>query len=85
TAAYSWHPPAKRALPGALLAGAASIAKIAIAPILALVTVNLGWRAALVTLSVAGLLWCVVWLATWQDGPYISGAKGSATSPTTTA
>ncbi|WAC58165.1 MFS transporter [Gordonia sp. SL306] len=85
TAAYSWHPPAKRALPGALLAGAASIAKIAIAPILALVTVNLGWRAALVTLSVAGLLWCVVWLATWQDGPYISGAKGSATSATTTA
>ena len=33
TAAYSWHAPARRGLPGALLAGAASISKIAIAPI----------------------------------------------------
>ncbi|MCX2963497.1 MFS transporter [Gordonia aquimaris] len=87
TAAYSWHPPARRALPGALLAGAASIAKIAIAPILAVITVNLGWRAALITLSVAGLLWCVVWLATWKDGPYIAGGKqpkgsGDSTSVT---
>lgn len=78
TAAYSWHPPAKRALPGALLAGAASIAKIAVAPVLAVISVSLGWRAALITLAIAGVLWCVVWLATWKDGPYIAGGKSTS-------
>ncbi len=54
TAAYSWHAPAKRGLPSALLAGAASIAKIAVAPALAFVTVTFGWRYALVALAVIG-------------------------------
>jgi MFS transporter, ACS family, hexuronate transporter len=75
TAAYSWHHPSKRALPGALLAGAASIAKIAVAPLLAVISVGLGWRAALITLAIAGVLWCAVWLAAWKDGPYIAGGK----------
>lgn len=70
TSAYSWHPPTRRGLPSALLAGAASISKIAIAPLLAVVTVSLGWRAALVALSIAGALWCAVWLLTWREGPY---------------
>ncbi|MFW0796595.1 MFS transporter [Gordonia sp. CPCC 205515] len=78
TAAYSWHAPARRGLPSALLAGAASIAKIAIAPVLAIITVSLGWRAALVSLAVAGVLWCVIWLASWQDGPYIASSKKAA-------
>ncbi|MFW0785513.1 MFS transporter [Gordonia sp. CPCC 206044] len=82
TAAYSWHPPARRALPGALLAGAASIAKIAVAPVLALITVSLGWRAALLALAIAGALWCVVWLVTWTDGPYIAGGKAASASST---
>ncbi|TXG89936.1 MFS transporter [Rhodococcus rhodnii] len=84
TAAYSWHPPAKRGLPGALIAGAASISKIAVAPILAVVTVSLGWRAALVTLAIAGVLWCVVWLATWREGPYIARAAGADATPAAT-
>ncbi len=81
TAAYSWHPPARRALPGALLAGAASISKIAIAPLLAVITVTFGWRWALISLAIGGLAWCVVWLATWRNGPYIASgktAKGTA-------
>lgn len=71
TAAFSWHEPSKRGLPGALIAGAQSIAKIAIAPALAVVTATLGWRAALSVLAVAGLIWCVVWMFTWREGPYI--------------
>lgn len=70
TAAYSWHPPARRGLPSALLAGAASIAKIAVAPVLALITVGFGWRAALICLAVAGIVWCVVWVFVWREGPY---------------
>ncbi|OPX13838.1 MFS transporter [Gordonia sp. i37] len=80
TAAYSWHPPAKRGLPSALLAGAASIAKIAIAPALAVVTVSLGWRAALVCLAAAGLLWCVIWLAVWREGPYTTNGAARESS-----
>ena len=34
TAAYSWHPPAKRGLPGAFLMGSGSVAKILLAPVL---------------------------------------------------
>ncbi|NDV10277.1 MFS transporter [Rhodococcus sp. IEGM 248] len=75
TAAYSWHPPARRALPGALLAGSASVAKIAVAPLLAYVTVTMGWRSALVALSVAGVAWCVVWVALWRQGPYVGSNK----------
>ncbi|PBC54962.1 MFS transporter [Rhodococcus sp. ACPA1] len=70
TATYSWHPPARRGLPGALLACAASIAKIAIAPMLAYVAVAWGWRSALVALSIIGLGWCVLWLLVWSEGPY---------------
>ncbi|MGV9669953.1 MFS transporter [Gordonia sp. NPDC003504] len=82
TAAYSWHPPARRGVPSALLAGAASIAKIAIAPVLAVVTVSLGWRAALICLSVAGVVWCVVWLGTWREGPYTKGGVKKASDDT---
>ncbi|MBV6761787.1 MFS transporter [Rhodococcus opacus] len=75
TGAYSWHAPAKRGLPSALLAGAASIAKIAVAPALAFVTVTFGWRYALVALAAIGVLWCVVWLTVWSEGPYIRSGK----------
>ena len=57
TAAYSWHPPAKRGLPGAMLAGSASVAKIALAPVLTFIAVHYGWRAAVLSLSVLGLVW----------------------------
>lgn len=75
TAAFSWHPPAKRGLPGALLAGSASLAKIAVAPALAVVTVTWGWRAALVCMAVLGVLWCLVWFPSWSVGPYIRSGK----------
>ncbi|EEN87120.1 ACS family hexuronate transporter-like MFS transporter [Rhodococcus sp. OAS809] len=75
TAAFSWHPPAKRGLPGALLAGSASLAKIAVAPALAFVTVTWGWRAAVVCMAVLGVLWCVLWLPLWSQGPYIRSGK----------
>ncbi|OYD66672.1 sugar phosphate permease [Rhodococcus sp. OK302] len=74
SAAYSWHAPARRGLPGAILTCSASIAKIAIAPILAYVAITWGWRSALVALAISGLLWAVLWLAVWKEGPYGSSA-----------
>lgn len=75
TAAYAWHPPARRALPGALLAGSASISKIAIAPLLTVITVGFGWRWALFALAAAGMVWAVVWLSVWRPGPYIASGR----------
>lgn len=73
TAAYSWHPPEKRGLPGAWITSGASIAKIAVAPALAVVAHEWGWRAAFLTLAAVGVLWCAIWLATWREGPYGGG------------
>lgn len=78
TGAFSWHPEEKRGLPSACIASAASIAKIAIAPVLTLVVVTWGWRAAFLVLAAAGVAWCLVWLPTWQEGPYGKAAVSAA-------
>ena len=70
TAAYTWHPKEKRVLPGAFLASGASIAKIAIAPLMALAIAQWGWRATFLLLAGTSVIWCAVWLATWREGPY---------------
>lgn len=77
TAAYSWHPPENRGLPGAAITCGGSIAKIAFAPLLAVIMANFGWRATFVTLSIACLVWVPIWLIFWRPGPY-----GEKTSPT---
>ncbi|GAA1542674.1 MULTISPECIES: MFS transporter [Brevibacterium] len=71
TATYSWHAPEKRGFPGALLASAASISKIALAPVLAYFSVTFGWRSALITMAVIGVVWCFFWRKYWEVGPYI--------------
>lgn len=70
TGAYSWHPVEKRGLPGAFLASGASIAKILIAPLMALAVANWGWRSTFLILAMVSVVWSVVWLVTWQGGPY---------------
>jgi len=78
TAAYSWHPPTKRGLPGAFLAGSASVAKIALAPVLTFITVEYGWRMALVSLSLLGVVWMVSWVIGFKEGPFTAkAAKGA--------
>ncbi|WP_219416178.1 MFS transporter [Pseudonocardia nigra] len=78
---YTWHPPEKRGLPSACITAAASIAKILIAPALAVVVAIWGWRAAFLTLAVAGVAWCAVWLLTWRDGPYGERSRKAAAAP----
>lgn len=77
TAAYSWHEPEKRGFPSALLSGAASVSKIALAPLLAWIAYSFGWRSALIFMSVIGIVWCFIWLRTWQVGPYVPGKSTS--------
>jgi MFS family permease len=84
TAVYSWHPPEKRGLPGAWITAGASIAKIAVAPVLAVVIAAAGWRTAFVVLAVVGVAWCVLWLATWKEGPYAKRLQPSESHPEAT-
>jgi sugar phosphate permease len=69
-ALYSWHPREKRGLPSACITASASIAKIAVAPLLAVVIAAYGWRSAFLVLGVVGLVWLAIWLPTWKPGPY---------------
>lgn len=82
TAAYSWHPEHRRSVPATVITSAASLSKVAIAPVLAVVIAQWGWRAGFVVLAAAAVIWCLVWLATWSDGPYGEqcGHAGSADS-----
>ncbi|NMM04120.1 MFS transporter [Paraburkholderia sp. RP-4-7] len=70
TAVFQWFPADKRSFPSALVTAGSSFAKIAIAPLLALVLAAWGWRACFVTMGFAGLIWCLVWLAVGKEGPY---------------
>ena len=79
TAIYSWHPREKRGLPSAMITMSASIAKILVAPALAVVAHAYGWRAAFLSLAGVGMVWLVLWLPTWKLGPYGGEAAKNAT------
>jgi MFS family permease len=76
--AYSWFPNDRRGLPAALITCGASIGKIVLAPVLALLIVAYGWRSGFVAVGLLALLWSLVWLATGKLGPY----AGQAVEPT---
>lgn len=77
-AAFTWFPQERRALPAALISSGASIAKIAIAPVLALIVVGWGWRAAFVVLAGLGLVWAAVWVLVGREGPYARSTTSAA-------
>ncbi|MBV6759896.1 MFS transporter [Rhodococcus opacus] len=78
TAAYSWHAPAKRGLPGAMITSGTTIAKIVVVPALAFVMHAYGWRATVLVLAAASALWVAPWLLTWRPGPYLGVGKPGA-------
>lgn len=78
---YTWHPVEKRGVPGAWLTGSASIAKIVVAPLLAVVVAAWGWRAAFAVLAAVSVVWCLIWLPTWKPGPYGEEAAARRRTP----
>ncbi|MEV0702928.1 MFS transporter [Saccharopolyspora sp. NPDC050389] len=68
--AFEWFPKEKRSFPSAWLSSGASIAKIAIAPVLALIVAVWGWRAAFLALALIGVVWCAAWALIGREGPF---------------
>ena len=69
---YTWFPNDRRGLPSGLLNAGATIAKLGIAPALAVIMGVWGWRAGFATLVAVGLVWCAVWLPIGRTGPYVT-------------
>ncbi|MFD6062806.1 MFS transporter [Rhodococcus wratislaviensis] len=84
TAAYSWHAPARRGLPGALITSGSAIAKMLVVPALAVVLVNYGWRATIIVLAGATVVWSIPWLMTWRPGPHLATGEQQQIAETVT-
>jgi sugar phosphate permease len=83
TALYSWHPPARRGVPSAWVTACSSLTKILSAPVLTMVIVSYGWRAAFWTLAAISVVWCFVWLAVWVEGPFGQRAGSTVAAEST--
>jgi MFS family permease len=79
--AYTWFPNDRRGLPAALITCGASIGKIALAPVLAVLVAAYGWRSGFVAVGVLALVWSVLWLLVGRLGPYIPAAGPAAHRP----
>jgi ACS family hexuronate transporter-like MFS transporter len=57
-----WFPKAERGLPIAMFSSGSSVGNVLAPPLIALLTLHFGWRAAFILPGSLGLLWTVVWL-----------------------
>ncbi|MGW1679450.1 MFS transporter [Saccharopolyspora sp. NPDC002376] len=78
--AFEWFPKEKRSFPSAWLSSGASIAKIAIAPLLALIVAVWGWRASFIVLALAGVVWALGWALIGRQGPFAAPMDRQAES-----
>lgn len=76
-AVQKWFKDGQRNLPVAILNLGATLGVIVMAPVLAWIISEHGWRAAFVTVAVIGVVWAVVWFFVGEDGPV--GASASDT------
>lgn len=73
---YTWFPNDRRGLPSGLLNAGATIAKLGLAPLLAVIMGIWGWRGGFAALVIIGVVWCAVWLPVGRTGPYGSARPG---------
>lgn len=77
-AAYKWIPDAKRAVPTAFIAQGAAIGVVIALPALGWVIARYSWRWAYGVLGIAGLIWCVLWLAFGREGTLQADVRGES-------
>ncbi len=69
TDASKWVPPDRRALGLGVVTFGSSIGPAVFAPLLTLLIVKVGWRAAFLFLGIIGALWVVTWLLVARERP----------------
>jgi ACS family hexuronate transporter-like MFS transporter len=69
-----WFPPRERALATSLFNSGPHIAMITGAPVIAFITLSLGWRWAFVAMGLAGLALAAVWPFLYRKPPYVPKA-----------
>jgi MFS transporter, ACS family, hexuronate transporter len=69
TAVSKWVPPDRRAFGLGVVTVGSSIGPAVFAPLLTLLIVMVGWRAAFVFLGIIGALWVVTWLLVARERP----------------
>lgn len=62
-----WFPPEDRAFAAGIFNSGSLAGSIVAPPLIVLLTVHLGWRAAFILPSLAGLLWIIPWLRTYWE------------------
>lgn len=73
-----WFPKTERGLPIALFSSGSAIGSIIAPPIIVLISLRLGWRAAFFLPGLLGFLWLALWIALYrvpQDYPRMSQAE----------
>jgi ACS family hexuronate transporter-like MFS transporter len=83
--AYSWFSPHRRGLPTSVLTSGPSLAKLVAAPLLTFVIVGHGWHSGFLVLAIAGIVWCLLWLAFGGAGPYAVPRAPVVASPSDAA
>jgi ACS family hexuronate transporter-like MFS transporter len=61
-----WFPKAERGLPIALFSSGGAVGNVLAPPLIAALTVTIGWRAAFILPGALGLVWLAVWLAVYR-------------------
>lgn len=62
-----WFPREERGLPVALFSSGSAVGYIVAAPLIAVLTIRFGWRAAFLLPGLLGLIWLAAWLAIYRD------------------
>jgi MFS family permease len=66
---HEWFPSRERNFPGAVVMSGSIVGSLVAAPVLSYIIASLGWRAAFLACSIAGLVVLVCWLLGSADGP----------------
>lgn len=68
-ALYKWFPDEERVLPSSVLSIGGAFGSGCVAPIITMIIVHVGWRAAFLSLAGVGIVWALIWLVIGKEGP----------------
>jgi ACS family D-galactonate transporter-like MFS transporter len=79
---YKWFPNALRTLPTSIIVQGGALGVLITVPLLNWTIVHYSWHWAFGALGIAGLAWCVLWLAFGGEGTLVAAPQPGAVSAT---